>query len=184
MKGVVFTEFLEMVEDKFGADVADQILDDAETSTGGAFTAVGTYPFEDLAALVGELHKHSSIPVPDLIRTYGEHLFSVLVSSYPALAENSSNTFELLKSVHDEIHVEVKKLYPDAELPAFSWTAPSEDQLVLSYTSTRPLASLAEGLIAGCIAHYGEPLDLEVSEVSDGGCSARFTITTRQKVIG
>jgi len=26
------------------------------------------------------------------------------------------------------------------------------------YRSSRPLADLAEGLIAGCIAHFGEPI--------------------------
>lgn len=184
MKGVVFTVFLEMVEETFGDDVLDNVLDDAETSTDGAFTAVGTYPFEDMAALVGELSKQVNAPPADLIRAFGQYLFHVLVKSYPNLAEHSSNTFELLKSVHDEIHVEVKKLYPDSELPSFSWESPQETQLILHYTSTRPLAPLAEGLIQGCIEHYGESIDLEVSDVENGGTSARFVLTSKQSVPG
>ena len=44
MKGIVFTEFLEMVEDKFSADMVDDIIDDCDLASGGAYTAVGTYP--------------------------------------------------------------------------------------------------------------------------------------------
>ncbi len=43
MKGVVFTEFIEMVEDQFSADMVDDIIDDAQPPSGGAYTAVGTY---------------------------------------------------------------------------------------------------------------------------------------------
>lgn len=43
MKGIVFTEFVDMVEAQFSADMVDDILDDAAPASGGAYTAVGTY---------------------------------------------------------------------------------------------------------------------------------------------
>lgn len=36
MKCMVFTEFLEMVETKFSADMVDDIMDDANPASGGA----------------------------------------------------------------------------------------------------------------------------------------------------
>jgi len=51
MKGVVFTEFLDMVEAKFSADMVDDIIDDAKLASGGAYTAVGTYPHSEMVAL-------------------------------------------------------------------------------------------------------------------------------------
>ena len=42
MLGIVFTEFIEMVEETFGADMADDIIDDADIESAGAFTSVGT----------------------------------------------------------------------------------------------------------------------------------------------
>ena len=42
MKGIVFTEFLEFVEDQMGPDMVDTIIDDCELSTGGAYTGQGT----------------------------------------------------------------------------------------------------------------------------------------------
>ncbi|MEL7340130.1 MAG: heme NO-binding domain-containing protein, partial [Bacteroidota bacterium] len=55
MKGIVFTEFLEMVEDTFGFETADNIVSQAELPSGGVYTAVGTYPALEMVSLVGKL---------------------------------------------------------------------------------------------------------------------------------
>ena len=52
------------------------------------------------------------------------------------------------------VHVEVRKLYPDAELPSFV-TRWEGDAFVLEYRSQRPFAALAEGLLRGAIVHWG-----------------------------
>ena len=50
----------------------------------------------------------------------------------------------------------------------------------LTYQSTRPFAPLAEGLIRGCLAHFGEAADIEIEDLSAGaGTAARFLITQR-----
>jgi len=43
MKGIIFTEFLEMVEDRFSPEIADRIIEAADLPSGGAYTAIGTY---------------------------------------------------------------------------------------------------------------------------------------------
>jgi hypothetical protein len=48
MKGMVFTEFLEMVEAKFSADMVDDIISDSDLPNGGAYTSVGTYDHSEL----------------------------------------------------------------------------------------------------------------------------------------
>src|SRR5262245_35992633 len=53
MKGVVFTEFLEMVGAKFGEDMVDDVILACELPSGGAYTSVGTYDHQELFALVG-----------------------------------------------------------------------------------------------------------------------------------
>lgn len=76
MKGVVFTAFLEMVESQYTANMVDDIIDDCHLPSGGAYTAVGTYPHEEMVDLVVALSKRSGIPIPDLLRAYGQHLFA------------------------------------------------------------------------------------------------------------
>jgi hypothetical protein len=52
--------------------------------------------------------------------------------------------------------------------------------LRLTYQSSRPFAPLAEGLIRGCLAHFGEDADIEVEDLSAGsGTAARFVISRR-----
>ena len=57
MKGLVFTELLEYVEENFGFDVADKIIENAKLENNGAFTQAGNYPFEELVKLVVALSK-------------------------------------------------------------------------------------------------------------------------------
>ncbi len=64
MKGIVFTEFLEMVEEKFSPELADRIVEEAELPSGGVYTTVGTYNHGEMIKLVilpqqGNGHRHS-----------------------------------------------------------------------------------------------------------------------------
>jgi hypothetical protein len=53
MKGIVFTEFLELVENEFGLEVVQQIIDECELETDGIYTSVGTYSHKDMFNMVG-----------------------------------------------------------------------------------------------------------------------------------
>ncbi len=57
MKGIVFTEFLEMVEAEFGLETADKIIMDSKLASNGAYTVVGTYDPSEMGQLVTNLSK-------------------------------------------------------------------------------------------------------------------------------
>ena len=46
---------------------------------------------------------------------------------------------DLIAGIENHIHIEVKKLYEDAELPTFNLVEKKEDSLTIIYTSTRGL---------------------------------------------
>ncbi len=161
MKGIVFTEFFQLVETLFGTDMVDDIIDDCELETDGAYTAVGTYNHVELLHLVGALSKHSNIPVKDLVYKYGHHLFSRFSELMPHFFEEPQSAFEFLESVHDTIHVEVKKLYPEANLPSFKTTREDDKTLIMVYESQCPFADFAHGLMAGCIDFYKEDIEID-----------------------
>ena len=99
--------------------------------------------------------------------------------------EVADDTFDFLTRIDDYIHVEVRKLYPDAQLPTFEYEFPAPDRLVLTYRSARPFAMLADGLIDGSIKHFGDDIDVEMVNLSDGaGTSARFILTRQGKSNG
>jgi hypothetical protein len=180
MKGIVFTEFLEMVERKFSPELADRIIERAELASGGVYTTVGTYDHAEMIKLVSCLSKETGIGTADLMRFFGEYMFGRFFVLYPKYFDGINSSFSFLEKIEDYIHVEVRKLYPEAELPTFACDEPQPGSLRLTYRSTRPFAPLAEGLIRGCLAHFGEAADIEIEDLSAGaGTAARFLITQR-----
>jgi hypothetical protein len=180
MKGIIFTEFLEMVEARFSPEVVDRIIEACELPSGGAYTAVGTYDHQEIVQLVMQLSTVTEIPVPDLLRAYGTHLFSRFIVAYPQFFAGVDTTFAFLQNIEKHIHTEVRKLYPDADLPSFTYETADPRYLTMIYQSTRPFAALAEGLIMGCIAHFGEQIEVHCEDLSDGqGTCMRFSLTKR-----
>lgn len=177
MKGIVFTEFLEMVEDKFSADTVDTIIENADPPSGGAYTAVGTYDFSEMVSLVTELSKDTGVGLPDLIKTFGYHLAGRFEAMYPDYFSEYTTLFDFLPTIEDRIHVDVKKLYPDAELPTMECETQENGDFILVYKSARPLADLAEGLICGCADYYGDKITMSKEDRSEEGATdVKFTI--------
>lgn len=177
MKGVVFTTFLEMVEDKFGYETVDEIIANSNLPSSGIYTAVGTYSHHEIVQLVVALSKSQKIDVSDLLKIFGKHLFGVLSKGYPMFMEASNNVFDFLCNIENYIHVEVRKLYPDAELPKFETNRVSDLQLRMMYHSERKMADLAYGLIAGSLEYYNEKANITVTPQNDEQTLVEFLIT-------
>ncbi len=161
MKGIVFREFMDMIEEKFGLTTIDKLLGACPLHSGGVYTNVGTYDHQEIITMVTKLHEYTGVPVDDLIVTFAEYLFQAFTKKYPVFFEGK-DCFSFIKSVEDYIHVEVKKLYPKAELPTFKYDEPSKDQLYVEYSSARPFSVLAKGLLQASVLHFKEDIDIEV----------------------
>jgi hypothetical protein len=172
VKGVVFTEFMEMVESRMGLDMLDAIITEAELPNDGAYTSVGTYDHAELVRLVTALSRATGLSAQQLIFLFGEQLFQRFSVSYPALFD-ARTAFDLLSRVDGVIHVEVRKLYPDAELPRLECERPSERELTLLYSSPRGLGDLAAGLIAGCVEYFKEPIKVTRTDLDQLGACHR-----------
>jgi hypothetical protein len=176
MKGMVFTEFFNLVESAFGADMLDDIIDDANLPNDGAYTAVGTYDHMELVAMVVALSTRSGMPVPDLVKTFGTYLFGQFVTLYPKFFVNVNDSFVFLLGIEDIIHAEVLKLYPDANLPKFDVQLQVEcDELIMTYHSNRHFADLAEGLIIGAAQHFNETFDIVKTNLDENSTQFRIT---------
>ncbi|WP_432473788.1 heme NO-binding domain-containing protein [Amphritea sp. HPY] len=178
MKGVIFCEFVTMVEDRFGLEVLDSMLDTDQLASGGAYTAVGTYDFSEMAILVGRLSKLVDIAVPDLLQAYGEYMFGHLITAFPHISSQlDSDPFTMLTQVDQLIHVEVAKLYPDAELPQLSHTIINDQEMHLHYQSCRPMARFAKGMLLGCSKHHNNSFTVEIqTDGADEQSAATFIL--------
>ena len=164
MKGVVFTEFLDMVDDRFGMETTERIVGRADLPSGGAYTSVGTYDHSEIVSLVVELGHETGIGVRDLVTSFGRHLLTRFRDMYPHFFDERPDLFSFLEHVDVYIHEEVRKLYPNAALPEIGTRRLTDGSLELSYRSNRHMGDLCEGLIAGAIAHYGDGYRLERRE--------------------
>ena len=178
MKGIVFREFIDMVEDTFGDEMIDTIISQCDLPSGAAYTAVGTYDHTELVSLVVALSKETDLEVPVLVEAFGKYLFGRFLKLFPVFFDHSTS-FEFLNSIHDVVHVEVLKLYPDAGLPSFE-SKISEDGKTLwfEYHSSRHFADLAVGLMNGAFEHWNENVTVEIEDkTSDETQVVMFTCT-------
>ena len=177
MKGVVFTQFLEMVEDKFGFDINDEMIE--KSGVNGIYTQAGNYPVSELLAMVTSLSELTKISVNDLVFTYGVHLFSILTNIYKEPIKRYNNTFEFIANVDNVVHPEVKKLYPDSDLPEFELVSIDDNEIKIVYKSNKPLMDLAKGLMTGCSQYFNENIEISYAEpeVINGYFHALFTLT-------
>ena len=177
MKGIVFTEFLEMVEQRFSPEIADRLIDESDLPSGGIYTAVGTYEHTEIVTMVSKLSEISGLPISVLINAFGQYLFGRFYALYPHFFEGVNRSLDFLGRIEDVIHVEVKKLYPDAQLPRFDIVRLDEQSLIMTYHSDRHLGDLAEGLIQSCIAHFGETIDVQRDDLTTPDAPVRFTLS-------
>ena len=184
MKGVIFTGFLDLVDDKFGAHTTEEIINKAELPSGGAYTAVGTYDHSEMFKLVSLLSESTGIDVPDLLTVFGRFLFGHLIKNYPHVVEGIDDCLDFIEVLERVIHPEVLKLYPNAELPSFKATRIAPDQLELIYNSPRCLAGVAEGLIQGCADHFNQQATITTEALpGPAGSAVKFHIQCVNAVV-
>ncbi|WP_047044243.1 heme NO-binding domain-containing protein [Vibrio mexicanus] len=179
MKGIIFTEFMELVEQEFGLDTLDKILELAEDE--GIYTSVGSYDHRDLVKLIVQLSKVTDIPPETLQQVFGKSVFKNLYQALPDTASliHCKNTFQFVHHVEDYIHLEVKKLYPDAKPPKFEFISEHQTEMVFDYVSARCMAHVCFGLLKGCAEFYNEEIDVEMLNISDSNDRVRFAVSLR-----
>ena len=176
MKGIVFTEFLELVEQSFGLEMVDRIIQQSELKSQGVYTAVGTYEFAEMLALLGNLSSNTGIDRDQLLKIYGEFFFKTLQDNYGSLLNQYKDPIDLLASIENHIHVEVRKIYPDAELPTFEVQEKTSDHLVLIYKSSRAMHHFGLGLMNKAFDHFGMKGSINLEKLKDDGTEMRFVI--------
>jgi hypothetical protein len=176
MKGIVFTEFLDLVEIKFGLEMVDQIITSSNLESNGVYTSVGTYSFSEMLQLLQHLSENTGISIDDLLLTYAEHFFSVIENSYPGLLATYKDPIEMISSIENHIHVEVRKIYPDAELPTFEVIEKTTNSLIMIYKSSRAMHHFGLGLMNKTFEHFESKATIVLEKIKEDGTEVRFVI--------
>ena len=176
MKGVIFNLFEEFVVENWGEEAFEVILDECDLETEEAFVGPGTYPDGDLLQLVGKAVEKVGISLPDAVRAFGKWILPRLMEQVPDSMTAFDHPKPFLQTIHDVIHVEVRKLYKDAQPPAFTYQDPAPDRLIITYRSPRRMYDLMDGLIDGVGDHFNSPIEFTREIEPDGDGAAVYDL--------
>lgn len=177
MKGIIFTEFLDLVDEKFGLEMVDKIIAQSKLESGGSYTTVGTYKFAEMLALLTNLSNNTGVSTDDLLYTYAEHFFGVIEINYPGFLQQYKDPIEMISCIESHIHVEVKKIYPESELPTFIVEEKTKDSLVMVYKSSRAMYSFGLGLMHMTFKHFDSTATINLEKIQEDGTEVRFRIS-------
>lgn len=156
MKGVVFDVVRDVVCAEYSVTAWDRILLEADVD--GVYTSLGTYPDEELSAIVASASRVTGLPADELLRWLGRLAFPRLAVHIPETIFTLDSWQDLLAGLDRIIHAEVTRVYPDAVVPGFVASAAGTGVVQLRYQSERGLCALADGLVVGA----GEWFDSEL----------------------
>ncbi|WP_462172347.1 heme NO-binding domain-containing protein [Pseudoalteromonas xiamenensis] len=168
MKGVVFRALEDLVIEQHGIQTWDIILDQVNLSD-RYYLGPQSYPDEELFSIVQEIGRILNVPLPDLIRGFGQYLFGYLANSHKDIVSQFDSFEALIKGIDSVIHKEVKKLYSEPNLPSISVDFSNSDSLIVVYDSPRKLCFCSEGLIYGAAAHFGVTVKIEHQQCAHHG---------------
>jgi hypothetical protein len=169
MKGVVFTEFLGMVDETFGPATTASLVGGEGSAARAAYTPVGSYAAAEMLALVERLVELSGAPRGLLLHAYGKQLFGRFAQSFPQYFEGAGDCFAFLAALEQRLPQAVRELYPDAPAPSYEYRRNEDDERVeLTFGCAAPLEDFAGGLLEGAIDHYGAPIEVTRRELADG----------------
>ena len=158
MKGIIFNLAEEVVVTSYGESTWDDVLD--ASGLDGAYTSLGSYPDGDLGTLVAAAARVLGVEPAAVVRTIGEGAIPLLAKRYPDFFDRHESTRPFVLTLNEIIHPEVRKIYPGADVPEFSFEDGDDGSLIIGYQSHRRLCALAEGFIAGAAIHFGERVAL------------------------
>jgi hypothetical protein len=164
MRGLLCAEFLDFAGSRFGTVPGPE----AEPSCDPA-TCPGPGHVQAWADLVAH---GSGIPAERLLELFGTALFGRLVRGYPSFLVGIESTLDLVARYDSLVVAEVRKLDAAAKPPELGLVRTTSCAAEVTYRSSQGLADLAEGLLRGSIAHFGEALDVERGPAQDATCVA------------
>lgn len=170
MKGIISTTFEDLVRERLGEGCVDELFDQRGLKTDNSFVAPVTNRDEDLVALVLTAAEMAGLEVTTTLFGSGRYAFFRLVSCREDPDESADSLESLFAHVDDIIHVEVRKLWPEAETQRIHVQSESEVVLIVRYESRRRLCPVFEGLIAGLRDFYRPAVVCEhIACPEDGG---------------
>jgi len=186
MKGIVFTEFLDLVEEKFGIEMVDKIISQSRLESKGVYTSIGTYSFYEMLQLLHNLSKNKDISIINLLRVYAGQIFSAMDTIHPDMLTSYKDPIEMIASMNHHIEkifttkdaptIELIKAKSFSTLPQFIVKEKTKNLLIINYKSNRRMQHFWLGLMHEMFQHFNETATIVLEKTNKDGTEIKFTI--------
>ena len=181
MKGSVLRVFAKMVEQNFGNEMFDDLVEDCQLPSGGAYTSVGYYNDRELFDLVAALSLRTQTPVPAVLHAFGEFWVLVFLEKYALANEAYASLFDFLDDIETHWRAETLSLYPSDQHPTFEVRRVDDQTTTVLFRAVPPLSQAAPGILGileGAVAYYGVDARVEMEDKDlDETSAVRFQIS-------
>jgi len=133
------------------------------------------YDQTELVGMVQAMLGKSGPGIDEIQRAFGEHMLRYCAHCYPNYFE-SEGLFAFLSDVQSRIHADVRRAYPDVDLPSFECREENEARLVMTVYAPPGATAFAEGLVSGCARFYDEEIALSKTDLSGDGTEFQIVI--------
>lgn len=167
MIDLMMQELGDFLEAELGAEAAAAMAEEACRE-----------PRPDLRRLLAGVARPAGLTDEELLRRFGRRLLPRFAALYPAVFAGVRSWRELLLGTLPTVHEQLQKLLPEAEFPSLTCRPLSADAVEVDYRSPRDLGPLAEGMLLGCLDHFGATGRVSREEVnSTSGRACRLVVT-------
>jgi len=176
MKGFIFTNFVEFVEANHGLEMVDEMITSCNLPSEGIYSPFNSYDFDELVSLLTYVSEKTKVNPKILLEQFGIFVFPYLIGKHSYIINHYDNPMDLLAGIENHIHVEVRKLYNDADLPTFRVVEQTEKKLTVIYKSSKGLTYLALGLMKETLNHFKVNGLVTIDQSFDAKEGVKFTI--------
>lgn len=158
MKGVIAKCLGDLVQETFGKDKWEKILEKSGINPTTIFLVTADVPDDAIMTVVRNTCDVLGITPLQAADAFGDYWVNVYAPKlYKAYYAGKKNAKDLLLNM-DSVHKMVTQTVPNAHPPRFDYEWTNDKTLVMHYKSTRGLIDFLVGLIKGVGKYYKENL--------------------------
>lgn len=154
MKGLLFTELLEMVEEDFGYSTANAIVLHSSLLSKGIYTSARKYHRNEMSVLFEQLQRQTKQPFEVLTKAFGRHLCKRILITYPQHTPYMNRVFAFI----------IKK----ASASVFEYLQGDAKTLTVLYNPMQKTTCITDGIIQGYLEHLQQLNRLEETVLQNG----------------
>jgi heme-NO-binding protein len=160
MHGLIVNQLRQFIVDAHGRDMWTSVNEQAHLSLSDRPRIDRVYDDANVLAAIRATAELTSTPPQELLAAFGEFLAPTLLRVYSPMLNSGWRTLDVVEHTEEHIHTAIRLRDRSAAPPYLRSARLSADSVVVHYTSPRQLCAVAEGIVRGIAAYFGESVTI------------------------